>query len=78
MKSPGKGSCFRVLLPAVAICEGIAACGPVGALQASGVILVVDDEPVVRNMAQKGLERNGFPPKNTTAPGSLRRAAGRV
>jgi PAS domain S-box-containing protein len=58
--SPGKGSTFKVLLPAadgrVAHTEPAA----VEDLQGTGTILVVDDEEIVRSMAKRVLERHGY------------------
>ncbi|MDE3166287.1 MAG: PAS domain S-box protein [Acidobacteriota bacterium] len=60
--APGKGTTFTVLLP---VGRGLPV--PVNAPPAraakpveSGTILVVDDEPGVRSMAQRVLERNGW------------------
>jgi CheY-like chemotaxis protein len=59
--SPGKGSCFRVLFPALAreaiqqqVTNGTARLG------GAGVVLIVDDEPKVRDMAKRALERYGY------------------
>jgi PAS domain S-box-containing protein len=58
---PGKGACFTVLFPAAA---GAAEAPPAAvrdaALQGSGVILVVDDEPLVLNTAKIALEHRGY------------------
>ena len=59
--APGAGSCFTVLLPAVcgnAGLEGGRRERPVK--RGSGTILVVDDEPAVRELAQCTLEGNGY------------------
>ncbi|MGA2328534.1 MAG: PAS domain S-box protein [Bryobacteraceae bacterium] len=57
---PGRGSTFRVLLPAsktpVLRPEPSLAAGRRG----SGTVLVVDDEPAVRSLAQEALERRGY------------------
>jgi CheY-like chemotaxis protein len=57
--TPGQGSCFTVLLPAVA---GVQAKPRPQETQAAGpgTILVVDNEQVVREIAKKSLERHGF------------------
>ena len=59
--APGQGSCFTVLFPAL---ERAAPEAPVptpeGRLFGTGTILVVDDEEVVRTMAAKVLERQGY------------------
>ena len=59
--APGKGSCFTILFPAAANAIAVA---PVTArrtdLSGSGTILVVDDERIVREMARKSLERQGY------------------
>src|ERR1051325_11384782 len=59
--SPGRGSCFTVLLPAAP--SGVRAAAPEGIRRAAagrGAILVVDDEPFVREMAKRALEQNGY------------------
>jgi PAS domain S-box-containing protein len=57
----GKGSCFTVLFPAV---ERSVEESPVAAskdtLHGAGVVLVVDDEHLVREMAKTALERHGY------------------
>jgi PAS domain S-box-containing protein len=57
----GKGTCFTVLFPAV---EQAVEASPVGSpkdkLHGAGVVLVVDDEQVVRELAKKALERHGY------------------
>ncbi len=62
--SPGEGTTFRVLFPTV---ETQAQSGepagspqPIGRLDRSGLVLVVDDEPQVLRFASKVLERGGF------------------
>jgi PAS domain S-box-containing protein len=59
--APGKGSCFTVLFPAatraaeerpIAIRNAV--------LRGTGVILIVDDEKLVREMAKRALERHGY------------------
>jgi CheY-like chemotaxis protein len=58
---PGQGSCFTVLFPATAR-RGQEADSPAAntALRGAGVVLVVDDEPLVRGMAQRSLELHGY------------------
>jgi len=59
--APGKGSCFTALFPAAAaaIERRVAAARDV-ALQGAGVVLVVDDERIVREMVKRALERHGY------------------
>ncbi|MFI5387978.1 MAG: PAS domain S-box protein, partial [Fimbriimonadales bacterium] len=59
--APGKGSCFTVLFPTAehAVQEPPVATRP-AALHGTGVVLVVDDEPFVREMAKKALEHQGY------------------
>jgi PAS domain S-box-containing protein len=59
--SPGQGTTFKVLLPvgsAVRIQPVVAVAS--SASSGRGLVLVVDDEPVVRKTAVNGLERNGY------------------
>ena len=58
--SPGKGSTFKVLLPAAD--GGVTDAEPAAAqdLQGTGTILVVDDEEIVRSIAKRVLERQGY------------------
>jgi PAS domain S-box-containing protein len=59
--APGKGSCFTVLFPASERAAlAMAARAPEAGLSGKGTVLVVDDEPVVRGMAEKVLERHGY------------------
>jgi PAS domain S-box-containing protein len=62
---PGRGSTFRVLLPAVEnpspVTPQVKRSQPgVQALPRGGTILVIDDEEAVRNLTAKMLERQGF------------------
>lgn len=60
---PGRGSAFQVLLPAAAgraVRTEITDSPSTAELEGSGTILVVDDEPAVRGMAQTALERFGY------------------
>ncbi len=59
---PGRGSTFRVLLPVAPGLDGPASADPVeGALwRGNGRVLVVDDEPHVREMLSDLLSRLGF------------------
>jgi two-component system cell cycle sensor histidine kinase/response regulator CckA len=60
--SPGKGTCFTVLFPALR--QAVVKESPVAArnegLSGVGVVLVADDERAVREMAKKALERQGY------------------
>ena len=60
--APGKGSCFMVLFPVAAPAaeEQPPLAAHSAALQGAGVVLVVDDERVVREMAKRALERHGY------------------
>ncbi len=60
--APGHGSCFTVLLPAVKHVSAVSVpTDRIGQLPGgSGTILVVDDEEIVREVAQKALEQCGF------------------
>ncbi len=60
--APGDGAVFRVLLPAA---ESVQACEaepkqPEGDLRGSGTVLVVDDEELVREIANLSLTRMGY------------------
>jgi CheY-like chemotaxis protein len=57
---PGEGTSFRVYLPPA--CGGAAAEAPRAdrVFAGSGTILVVDDEPLVRDVATRSLERAGY------------------
>jgi PAS domain S-box-containing protein len=58
----GRGSTFRLLLPASAAAarKEAAARAPTQAWRGSGVALVIDDEPAVRHVAQRMLATFGF------------------
>jgi CheY-like chemotaxis protein len=59
--APGQGSCFTALFPAAERSAGRPPAAPRdAALQGTGVILVVDDEQMVRKMLKKALERHGY------------------
>ena len=59
--APGKGSVFEVLLPqAAGAAETSAEAAASLAPQGSGVVLVIDDESVVRTVAKRALERSGY------------------
>ncbi|HWC96699.1 MAG TPA: PAS domain S-box protein [Candidatus Sulfopaludibacter sp.] len=61
--TPGAGTVFRILLPAAAESRELkpAAKPPeVKAVGGRGLVLVVDDEQIVRSMARQILERNGY------------------
>jgi PAS domain S-box-containing protein len=58
---PNKGSTFDVLLPAIPRpAKGQPAESAHVAEEGSGIVLIIDDEPVVRRMARMALERNGY------------------
>ena len=58
---PGKGCTFTVLFPAAARnVEPIQPLTRKVATPGSGVVLVIDDERVVREIAKRALERNGY------------------
>ena len=59
--TPGKGSTFTVLFPAAGkTALERQATVPMAGIRGSGVILVIDDEPIVRQMAQRTLEHYGY------------------
>lgn len=59
---PGRGTTFKILVPAVAgVAERIELPAPRQAMwRGQGTILLVDDEPSVRSVARRALERIGF------------------
>ena len=59
--TPGRGTTFRVLLPVSAAPQNKTV-APVAhsAFSGHGLVLVVDDEPIVRKMATNSLERYGY------------------
>jgi|SRR5579871_426896 len=58
---PGRGSTFTVFFPAAERKpERSQAAAPSAPRQGSGVVLVIDDERVVREAAKQSLERNGY------------------
>ncbi|MFW5738786.1 MAG: PAS domain S-box protein [Myxococcota bacterium] len=59
---PGRGTCFKVLFPAVPAPTPSSAPEAEGGAQweSSGTVLVVDDEETVRSVARVVLERHGF------------------
>lgn len=59
--APGKGSAFTVLFPASkGARESPQGEVPTRVVQGAGVILIVDDEALVRDLTQKALERAGY------------------
>jgi PAS domain S-box-containing protein len=58
--TPGKGSTFRVLLPPLQQPAESESPLPRLEVRGTGTILVVDDEQVVRQVAQAALERRGY------------------
>ncbi len=59
--APGRGTRFRVLLPATATMAGATEAPPGATLgQGAGLVLLVDDEEAVRGLARRVLERGGY------------------
>jgi signal transduction histidine kinase/CheY-like chemotaxis protein len=59
--APGQGSCFTVLFPSAARVAGEpAATASEPTPRGVGVVLIVDDEQIVMEMAKKALERQGY------------------
>src|SRR6185436_3697552 len=59
--APGKGSTFRVLLPAAEAQAPVAAARePADSARGKGTILVVEDEPIVRRTTLAALSQYGF------------------
>ena len=60
--APGKGTTFAVLFPPAAHGGHIRTPDPAASAveQGSGVVLVIDDEQLVRDLAKKALERYGY------------------
>src|SRR5262249_55285180 len=58
--SPGRGSVFTVLLPRSELAPAIPAPGSAALPKASGLVLIVDDEDIVRRAARMALERYGY------------------
>jgi CheY-like chemotaxis protein len=57
----GKGSTFTVLFPTTGRrAERNSVVAPVAVAQGSGVVLVIDDEQVVRGLAKRALEHRGY------------------
>jgi CheY-like chemotaxis protein len=57
---PGQGTTFKVLLPASALTKMDVPARAAGDLAGCGIVLVVDDEEVVRQAARNALERYGY------------------
>jgi PAS domain S-box-containing protein len=60
--APGQGSAFRILLPAAAKAPKVIAPDDHKAVRAdgAGAVLVVDDEPIVQQVARQTLRRAGY------------------
>src|SRR5262249_51697212 len=56
----GRGTTFTVLLPSGAVPVAPPAAPPAPAETTQGIVLVIDDEPIVRGIARRALERAGF------------------
>lgn len=59
ISAPGEGSAFQIVLP-VSIAEDHQPVGALGTAESGQTVLVVDDEPLVRNMVKTTLERCNF------------------
>ena len=59
---PGRGTCFDIYLPSVHEAAWVAQADPAAAITRSSgeSILLVDDEPAIRELLQRTLERGGF------------------
>lgn len=57
--TPGRGSCFSLLLPAAKSAPSVHP-APVSKAPQTGQILVVDDEPLVRRQLRRSLELQGY------------------
>ncbi len=61
LSEPGEGTRFRVLFPARGTARSAAGSdSTAGAWHGSGMVLVVDDEEIVRNLANRMIEQAGF------------------
>jgi len=58
--APGEGSSFTVLFPEAVPASARHATPPHRELKGSGIVVVVDDEDLVREMARKALDRQGY------------------
>ncbi len=69
---PGKGTAFRILLPATpGAAETLQRPAPAPALwRGEGIVLIIDDEPAVRQVLESMLELLGFTPESA-ADGAL-------
>jgi CheY-like chemotaxis protein len=58
---PGEGSTFTVLLPKISLsAQKQTGETPASTALGLGVVLIIDDEPIVRQIARQALERKGF------------------
>jgi two-component system cell cycle sensor histidine kinase/response regulator CckA len=58
--APGKGTTFHVDLPRVPSTESSLSPAPAEATRGTGVVLVVEDEPAVRDFVRRSLEAAGY------------------